>query len=239
MEELKPDSIKNKIKEEKEEYSENNTIEAESKPKEDTNNSNVFKILTIGDGGVGKTSILRRYVENKFLKHHLSTIGIDYLSKTIKIKEQEIKLKIWDTAGQERYRNITSHIYKDADGIILVFDVTSEDSYNQITDWMDQIKNNVSQDDISLILIGNKCDIQERIVEKERGEQMAEKLEINYFETSALTGQGISEAFEGLAKLILKKKNPKENTSRNISIATEKFENIVNKKKKEKKKGCC
>ena len=180
-----------------------------SKPKEDTNNSNVFKILTIGDGGVGKTSILRRYVENKFLKHHLSTIGIDYLSKTIKIKEQEIKLKIWDTAGQERYRNITSHIYKDADGIILVFDVTSEDSYNQITDWMDQIKNNVSQDDISLILIGNKCDIQERIVEKERGEQMAEKLEINYFETSALTGQGISEAFEGLAKLILKKKKSK------------------------------
>ena len=210
-----------------------------SKPKEDTKNSNVFKILTIGDGGVGKTSILRRYVENKFLKHHLSTIGIDYLSKTIKIKEQEIKLKIWDTAGQERYRNITSHIYKDADGIILVFDVTSEDSYNQITDWMDQIKNNVSQDDISLILIGNKCDIQERIVEKERGEQMAEKLEINYFETSALTGQGISEAFEGLAKLILKKKNPKENTSRNISIATEKVEDIVNKKKKEKKKGCC
>jgi len=210
-----------------------------SKPKEDTNNSNVFKILTIGDGGVGKTSILRRYVENKFLKHHLSTIGIDYLSKTIKIKEKEIKLKIWDTAGQERYRNITSHIYKDADGIILVFDVTSEDSYNQITDWMDQIKNNVSQDDISLILIGNKCDIQERIVEKERGEQMAEKLEINYFETSALTGQGISEAFEGLAKLILKKKNPKENTSRNISIATEKVEDIVNKKKKEKKKGCC
>ena len=210
-----------------------------SKPKEDTNNSNVFKILTIGDGGVGKTSILRRYVENKFLKHHLSTIGIDYLSKTIKIKEQEIKLKIWDTAGQERYRNITSHIYKDADGIILVFDVTSEDSYNQITDWMDQIKNNVSQDDISLILIGNKCDIQERIVEKDREEQMAEKLEINYFETSALTGQGISEAFEGLAKLILKKKNPKENTSRNISIATEKVEDIVNKKKKEKKKGCC
>ena len=204
---------------------------------DENSNSNVFKILTIGDGGVGKTSILRRYVENKFYKHHLSTIGIDFLSKTITIKGKEIKLKIWDTAGQERYRNITSHIYKDADGIILVFDVTSEDSFNQITDWMEQIKNNVSKEEVNLILIGNKCDLEERMVEKERGEEMAEKLNIKYYETSALTGQGINEAFEGLAKQIFKNKNPNESVSRNISIAHEKREDII--KKKNKGKGCC
>ena len=203
---------------------------------DENSNSNVFKILTIGDGGVGKTSILRRYVENKFIKHHLSTIGIDFLSKTVTIKDKEIKLKIWDTAGQERYRNITSHIYKDADGIILVFDVTSEDSFNQITDWMEQIKNNVSKEEINLILIGNKCDLEERMVEKERGEEMAEKLKIKYYETSALTGQGINEAFEGLAKQIFKNKNPNENISRNISISYDKSEDAL---KKKKGKGCC
>ena len=211
-----------------------------SKTKEENNddnsNTNVFKILTIGDGGVGKTSILRRYVENKFLKHHLSTIGIDFLSKTLKIKDKEIKLKIWDTAGQERYRQITSHIYKDADGIILVFDVTSEESFNQITDWMEQIKNNVSKEEINLILIGNKCDLADRMVEKERGEKMAEKLKIKYFETSALTGQGINEAFEELAKQIFKNKNPNENISRNISISYDRSEDAL---KKKKGKGCC
>ena len=211
-----------------------------SKTKEENNddnsNTNVFKILTIGDGGVGKTSILRRYVENKFLKHHLSTIGIDFLSKTLKIKDKEIKLKIWDTAGQERYRQITSHIYKDADGIILVFDVTSEESFNQITDWMEQIKNNVSKEEINLILIGNKCDLADRMVEKERGEKMAEKLKIKYFETSALTGQGINEAFEELAKQIFRNKNPNENISRNISITYNKPEDAL---KKKKGKGCC
>ena len=211
-----------------------------SKTKEENNddnsNTNIFKILTIGDGGVGKTSILRRYVENKFLKHHLSTIGIDFLSKTLKIKDKEIKLKIWDTAGQERYRQITSHIYKDADGIILVFDVTSEESFNQITDWMEQIKNNVSKEEINLILIGNKCDLADRMVEKERGEKMAEKLKIKYFETSALTGQGINEAFEELAKQIFKNKNPNENISRNISISYDRSEDAL---KKKKGKGCC
>ena len=211
-----------------------------SKTKEENNddnsNTNVFKILTIGDGGVGKTSILRRYVENKFLKHHLSTIGIDFLSKTLKIKDKEIKLKIWDTAGQERYRQITSHIYKDADGIILVFDVTSEESFNQITDWMEQIKNNVSKEEINLILIGNKCDLADRMVEKERGEEMAQKLKIKYFETSALTGQGINEAFEELAKQIFRNKNPNENISRNISISYDKSEDAL---KKKKGKGCC
>ena len=206
-----------------------------SKSNDNTDN-NVFKILTIGNHSVGKTSILRRYVENKFLKHHLSTIGIDYLSKTIQIKNREIKLKIWDTAGQERYRNITSHIYKDADGIILVFDVTNEDSFNQITDWMDQIKNNVSKDDISLILIGNKCDLSDRSIEKARGEDKAKELEVNYYETSALSGEGINEAFEGLAKMIFLNKNPKENLSRNISVAAEEKEDITAQKKKKK---CC
>ena len=111
-----------------------------------------FKILTIGESNVGKTCILRRFVENKFSKIHLSTIGIDYRTKSLHVYGKDVKLKIWDTAGQERYHNITSQIYKGADGIILVFDVNEEISFTKIKDWIEQIKSNVSQEEISLIL---------------------------------------------------------------------------------------
>ena len=165
-----------------------------------------FKILTIGKSVVGKTCILRRFVENKFLKNHLATIGIDFKTKTLNINNQEIKLKIWDTAGQERFRNITTQYYKGADGIVLVYDVTEESSYDKIRDWMEQILYNTQRDDIGLVLLGNKCDMEPRTVTEEQGNKMAEELKISYFETSALNGQGIKEAFEQLTRDIMKKK---------------------------------
>ena len=159
-----------------------------SETKDNVNNNNnkknevtTFKILTIGESGVGKTSILRRYVENKFERHHLATIGIDFQSKTIKIKNKEIKLKIWDTAGQERYRNIANQTFRGADGIILVFDITDDYSFSRITDWMEQINANISKDEIGLILIGNKCDLEERMVPYEKGEEKAKELGIDYY----------------------------------------------------------
>ena len=216
-----------------------------SEAKKDVNNNNnknnditVFKILTIGESGVGKTSILRRYVENKFERHHLATIGIDFQSKTIKIKNKDIKLKIWDTAGQERYRNIANQTFRGADGIILVFDITDEYSFSRISDWMEQINANISKDEIGLILIGNKCDLEDRKVPYEKGEEKARELGIDYYETSALNGKGINDVFEELVKLILQKNKPKNNTgSRTISISSNKPEDIV--ETNEKKKGCC
>ena len=171
-----------------------------------------FKILTIGESGVGKTCILRRFVENKFLKNHLATIGIDFKTKNLIINNQEIKLKIWDTAGQERFRNITTQYYKGADGIVLVYDVTDEASYEKIKDWMDQIVANTQEGEIGLVLLGNKCDMEPRAVSEEQGIKMAEDLKISYFETSALNGQGIKEAFEQLTRDIMKKKGVGENT---------------------------
>ena len=149
---------------------------------------------------------MRRFVENKFLKNHLATIGIDFKTKTLNINNQEIKLKIWDTAGQERFRNITTQYYKGADGIVLVYDVTEESSYDKIRDWMEQILYNTQRDDIGLVLLGNKCDMEPRTVTEEQGNKMAEELKISYFETSALNGQGIKEAFEQLTRDIMKKK---------------------------------
>ena len=197
-----------------------------------SDSNHTFKILTIGESGVGKTCILRRFVENKFLKSHLATIGIDFRTKIIHVYGKDIKLKIWDTAGQERYHNITSQIYKGADGIILVFDVNEEISFTKIKDWIEQIKSNVSQDEISLILLGNKCDIEERAISKEQGQEMANSLQINYYETSALNGTGINEAFEGLTKEIMKKKKVINSDGRTISLTS-------NQKPKNQKKGCC
>ena len=191
----------------------------------------IFKILTIGESGVGKTCILRRFVENKFLKNHLATIGIDFKTKTINIKNKEIKLKIWDTAGEERFHNITQQYYKDADGIVLVYDVTDEASYNKIRDWMDQIISNTPKDTISLVLLGNKCDSEERAVTEEQGKKLAEELKISFFETSALNGQGINEAFEQLAKDIMKIKGV--DSGHDTSIELKKV------KKKKEKSDCC
>ena len=192
-----------------------------------------FKILTIGESGVGKTCILRRFVEDKFLKNHLATIGIDFKTKTLNINNKEIKLKIWDTAGQERFRNITTQYYKGADGIVLVFDVTDDGSFEKIRDWMAQIQSNTQQDDLGLVLLGNKCDVEPRVITEEQGNKMAEELNINYFETSALNGQGINEAFEHLARDIMKKKGVGEvHKDGGVGLNN-------NKQKKEDKGGCC
>ena len=191
-----------------------------------------FKILTIGESGVGKTCVLRRFVENKFLKNHLATIGIDFKTKNLNINGQEIKLKIWDTAGQERFRNITTQYYNGADGIVLVYDLTDEASFDKIRDWMDQIISNTQRDNIGMVLLANKCDIEPRIVTEEQGNKLAEELKISYFETSALNGQGINEAFEQLTRDIMKKKGVGETISQNIEIGK-------NKKKKDKNGDCC
>ena len=191
-----------------------------------------FKILTIGESGVGKTCILRRFVENKFLKNHLATIGIDFKTKTLTINDQEIKLKIWDTAGQERFRNITTQYYKGADGIVLVYDVTDDASYEKIRDWMDQILSNTQRDEIGLVLLGNKCDMEPRIITEEQGNQLADELKISYFETSALNGQGIKEAFEQLTRDIMKRKGVGNDNSDNVELKK-------NVKKKQKGSDCC
>ncbi len=194
--------------------------------------SQTFKILTIGESGVGKTCILRRFVENKFLKTHLATIGIDFRTKVVRVYGRDIKLKIWDTAGQERYHNITNQIYKGADGICLVYDVTDESSFEKIKDWIEQIKSNIGEEEITLVLIANKCDIEERTISKEKGQQMADELKVNYYETSALDGVGINEAFEGLTKEIMKKKSYINGDGRTISLTS-------SKKPKTEKKKCC
>ena len=196
-----------------------------------------FKILTIGESGVGKTCILRRYVENKFLKNHLATIGIDFKTKNVVVNSKEIKLKIWDTAGQDRFRNITNQYYKGADGIFLVFDLTDRSTFEKIENWMKQITANTHSEEIGLVLLGNKCDSEGRVVQESEGIDMATTLGIKYFETSALNGYNINESFQFLTEEIMRKKNIFGNTTTQNGSNVKLSEN--NNKQTKKKDSCC
>lgn len=119
----------------------------------------IFKILIIGDSGVGKSSILLRYTDNYFLHHYESTIGIDFKIKILNINNKKIKLQLWDTAGQERFRNITKSYYKNTHGILLVYDVTNMISLHNLNKWLKEIDEYTkNHDKIPIILIGNKKD---------------------------------------------------------------------------------
>lgn len=192
-----------------------------------------LKILTIGESAVGKTCILLRFTDNKFLVNHITTIGIDYKSKTIKMGQKTVKLKIWDTAGQERFRNITKQYYKGADGILLVYDVTDRNSFEKIKDWMKQIQENTQKDQIGIVLLGNKSDLDDRQVSYEEGASLAKEYNLLFWETSAFKDKNINESFEGLTNLIVSKKVPdNENPDRKPVIITDPND-------KDKKKGCC
>jgi Ras-related protein Rab-8A len=201
----------------------------------------VFKILTIGESGVGKTCVLKRFTDGKFNKSHLATIGIDYKSKNINIGNKSVKLKIWDTAGQERFRNITQQYYKGADGIVLVFDVTEMTSFEKITEWMRQINANTQIDKIGLVLLGNKIDVEPRTVSTDMGTKLSQELGVKYFETSALTNVNIDEAFNYLTGDIMQKKNIDSNEKSTVGSNITITKNGGNDKNGngQNKKGCC
>ncbi|XP_054410835.1 ras-related protein Rab-3B isoform X2 [Pongo abelii] len=144
----------------------------------DQNFDYMFKLLIIGNSSVGKTSFLFRYADDTFTPAFVSTVGIDFKVKTVYRHEKRVKLQIWDTAGQERYRTITTAYYRGAMGFILMYDITNEESFNAVQDWATQIKT-YSWDNAQVILVGNKCDMEEeRVVPTEKGRLLAEQLDL-------------------------------------------------------------
>ena len=136
-----------------------------------------LKFLTLGDSMVGKTSIVLRFVDNVFYEQTKSTIGVDFKTKTINFGNKKIKIKVWDTAGQERFRTITKQYYKNAEGIILIYDVTESKTFDQIEDWVMNIMDN-KQSDAKVILVGNKIDCEERLILKEQGAELAKRFDL-------------------------------------------------------------
>ncbi|XP_064382537.1 ras-related protein Rab-10-like [Halichondria panicea] len=194
----------------------------------------LFKLLLIGDSGVGKTCVLFRYADDTFNTTFISTIGIDFKIKTIELEGKRIKLQIWDTAGQERFHTITTSYYRGAMGIILVYDITSQRSFDNITKWLQNIEMHASAD-VERILIGNKCDWEaRRVVSKERGAALAHNQNIPFLETSAKTNLNVEEVFETLAKQILKKQPAKKEDEQVLDLNRQK-----NKDDSGKDSKCC
>ena len=170
-----------------------------------------LNILGLGDSGVGQTCILRRYIENKFFKNHLATIGIDFKTKNINLNKGNIKLKIWDTAGQERFWDLTKQYPKVADALILIYDVTDNDSFDRLNLWIKNIKDWREESTITIpvILVGNKIDLEDsRVVTREQGNKFAKENGFLFAECSALTGENVNYIFNKLVLAILEN-NPK------------------------------
>ncbi|KAH6929509.1 hypothetical protein HPB50_000962 [Hyalomma asiaticum] len=166
---------------------------------------NASSSISIRDSGVGKTSILFRFSDNKFDGSFISTIGIDFKIRIIEIDGKKIKLQIWDTAGQERFRTITTAYYRGAMGIMLVYDVTKEATFENIKTWIRNTDEHAAAD-VEKMILGNKCDMNElRQVSKERGEKLAIEHNIKFMETSAVSSINVEEAFYTLARDIKEK----------------------------------
>ncbi len=165
-----------------------------------------FKFLVLGEGKIGKTSLIERYINKTFKSNYIATIGMDIRRKRLEINNKEVDISITDTAGQERFRSITKMFYKGADGILVGFDLTDRNTFEQVNYWISQIEENSSKDyPISLVLFGNKCDNVENIkVSEEDIEKLKEKYKLTFYKTSAKDGTNVQNAFQHLTKITLK-----------------------------------
>jgi Ras-related protein Rab-1A len=170
----------------------------------------VYKILLLGDSSVGKTCFLLRFTEDTFTDNHISTIGVDYKLKIINSGDKIVKLQVWDTAGQDRFRSITKNYFRGSHGIILIYDITSTNSFNNIKTWLQQIREALGNT-VIILLVGNKLDLeQNRRVSKEEGQQLASDNKMGFYETSAKDGTNTNEAFEYLYGVMSKKSEGKK-----------------------------
>ncbi|XP_042636577.1 ras-related protein Rab-4A [Orycteropus afer afer] len=165
----------------------------------------LFKFLVIGNAGTGKSCLLHQFIEKKFKDDSNHTIGVEFGSKIINVGGKYVKLQIWDTAGQERFRSVTRSYYRGAAGALLVYDITSRETYNALTNWLTDARMLASQN-IVIILCGNKKDLDaDREVTFLEASRFAQENELMFLETSALTGENVEEAFVQCARKILNK----------------------------------
>ena len=173
---------------------------------EDYDITSVFKIIFLGDSGVGKTNLMKRFSEDQFFFNSKPTIGVDFRTKIVKINNHVIKLQIWDTAGQERYKSFTKAYFKDCKGILMVYDITSRKSFDNLENWFGLADEQSKVDNLPIVLIGNKTDLDERrLVPTLEGEDTAEQRGTGFIETSAYSNRGdcVGKAFYLLLKRIM------------------------------------
>ena len=210
---------------------------------EDVNSGEVkedykLKVVVVGDSGVGKTNLIKRFVSNTYNPNTKATVGVEFLSKSYKINDQVFKIEIWDTAGQERYKSITAAYYKGAKGALIVYDITQKDSFENINKWMSEVRDK-STKDLKILIVGNKTDlVNERQVSTEEALSKAKELESPVMEASALDGNNVKAAFYDLLKEMYKEIKKKidivesQNTGGKDGVQ-------LNTNEEKEKKGCC
>ncbi|GAB4852724.1 GTP-binding protein yptm2 [Ancistrocladus abbreviatus] len=165
----------------------------------------LFKLLLIGDSGVGKSCLLLRFADDSYVESYISTIGVDFKIRTVEQDGKTIKLQIWDTAGQERFRTITSSYYRGAHGIIIVYDVTDQQSFENVKQWLNEIDRYAS-DNVVKLLVGNKSDLSaNKAVSYETAKAFADEIGIPFLETSAKNATNVEQAFMTMAAEIKKR----------------------------------
>jgi small GTP-binding protein len=176
----------------------------------------IFKYILIGDLGSGKTSLINRYINDDYVENYICTIGVDFMTKTIRMNADMIKIQIWDTAGMEKYQNITTSYYRSANAGIILFDLSNRDSFNSLDRWIKTFYENINPlNNTCLIIIGNKKDLEDRIPDEEIKQYMSIK-KLEYYETSAKTGEGIIDALDCVTnRLYIKYKLTNQQTSSN------------------------
>ena len=189
------------VNESKNKLPSNIVSEAQGQKKSLMNASGSLSLVLVGDQAVGKTCLVNRYFKNKFDASTLSNIGIDKDIKFVKIGEEELKLTVWDTVGQERFRALPKKYYQNADGVLLLFDVTDEQTFLHVNDWIKDVKDNSNKEnDVVIYILGNKIDMPERVITKEKAEEFSKSLGLKYFEISCKINMNIPEV---MARMIM------------------------------------
>ena len=172
------------------------------KPRIEDSSSKTYKIVLIGDPGVGKSNILLRYTEDKFTTEMKPTVGVEFASHTLKLPDHTVIAQVWDTAGQERYSSVTKAYYKEAVAAIIVYDITKQSSFNSIEKWLRELRDH-AEGDIAIGLIGNKCDLKHiRTIKSIDAVKFADRNKMIFMETSALDGTNVNLIFERMVKCI-------------------------------------
>ena len=199
----------------------------------------LFKIVLIGDSFVGKTNIMSKYLKNEFYEDSKATVGVEFGAKKFDIEGKSVKAQIWDTAGQERYKSITTTYYKGAKGALIVYDITRKETFDSVDRWISELVNSGDKN-MTMLLIGNKCDLDnQRQVAKEQGEEKAKAFKVAFLETSASSGENLDVAFEMIMKEVYSKCKNELDEDEGMEDMQMGQEIDLTKKNTVEKKRCC